>query len=228
MGNLWPDMTNAFNSQLVKLCRKQIGEMPKTFIAWVPLPNEVEEKGIKEGKLEECLPYLIETAQTLERAWVTFVIMACNTLHVFAQQIQESINIPFISLIDITCEYVEKLGISTIWVLGTTGSKTYGLYKIPLEKQGIRVIEPDNQEQEMINNIIHRLVTNTGKLGDEKILTGIIDNMKSGGAEIVLLACTDLQLIIKPEDFIIDTMNLLVQKCADYISGKCPIPTKLQ
>lgn len=220
IGTLWEDTTALFYLMLVKMCREKLWRTPHIIIGGLPFTCEMEREAIKEGFPDKFRPILICEAQILEKTWAKVLIVLCNSVHAYAKDIQDAIKIPFLSIVDVACEHVQKLRHNCVWVVGTSITKEVWLYRKPFEELGIQVIEPTDREQASINNIIHRLVNGKHTKQDLQNLMKIIQRMKDSGAQSILLACTDLQIIIKhnPENDIHDTMRLLADRCLELIS----------
>ncbi|MEK6905404.1 MAG: aspartate/glutamate racemase family protein [Nanoarchaeota archaeon] len=89
-----------------------------------------------------------------------------------------------------------------------------------LTKLGIENVIPGKEEQDKIDEIIYRINRNNSTIDDKKILLKIIEGMGERGAERVLLACTDLQQIVLPEDTsvpLLDSFAILENAVFDFL-----------
>ncbi len=166
------------------------------------------------GKGENPLPELIDSAKKLESWGADFIIMPCNTAHFFADDIQKAINIPLINMIEETAEYVKQLGIKRVGLLATTGTLTTGIYQKALEKRGIKVIIPNEKEQEKVmRGIYEGIKANKFKLGRELLLE--IAKKLEKESEGIIAGCTEVSVALKPEDLevpLIDPMDVIAEK----------------
>ena len=60
---------------------------------------------------ELILPFLVKEAKRLEKTGVDFIVLPCNSLHVFIAKIRESVNIPILSIVEETVKYIKKKNI---------------------------------------------------------------------------------------------------------------------
>ena len=160
---------------------------------------------------------LVNAAQSLEKAGADFLLLGCNTLHKVAEAIEQSIQIPFLHIADGAGEAFKKAGIQNIGLLGTQFTMEEGFYARRLEsKYGLKVITPLLHERKAIDNIIYNeLCVGIIKEESKSLMTNAMQTMIESGAEGILLGCTELGMIIKPEDasvLIMDTTVLHVQK----------------
>lgn len=192
------------------MCQKLNSAQRPPLLAYnVPLTYELEMDEILNGTCaEETKQMLIEAAKILEKAGADFIVMPCNSLHVFANEIQSSINIPFLNLIDATVNFLKEQDIKQVGILSTLITRNNKLYERPLFEKGIKYIFASDSEQQRLNKIILKLTFGGYTKRDKKEFTKIVINL---GVEHIVLACTDLQLIapIIPRIEIHDTMKIL-------------------
>ncbi len=154
-----------------------------------------------EGKWEEAAEILKVAAQGLEKAGVDFILICTNTMHLVAPQIQAAITVPLLHIADATAEEIKKEGIKKIGLLGTAFSMEHDFYKGRLINQyGLDVIIPNAQDRQVIHQIIYDELC-LGNIADssrEEYLR-IIDTLSEQGAEAIILGCTEIALLLKPE-----------------------------
>ncbi|MBU4274493.1 amino acid racemase [Patescibacteria group bacterium] len=212
IGGVGPETTSEFYSELILQCQNLNNtNRPPILIYSIPLPYDVEEDAIVRGMGEErYVPLLTEAAQKLEKAGADFLVMPCNTLHVFIEDIRNSVNIPALSIVEETTKFLKEKNISNIGVLSTEITLKKKIYESYFLKNNIKQVLPDNHQQKKIGEIIYNLVMNKHSNKDKEELIEIINTFKEKGLKNILLACTDLQLIT-PQDLeikIYDTMKI--------------------
>ena len=91
IGGLGPDTTAEFYLDLIFSCQKKDkNHRPSIIIASVPLPYAIEEDAISRNiGIDRCLPFLIAEARRLEQSGVHFIVMPCNSLHLFIEEIRK-------------------------------------------------------------------------------------------------------------------------------------------
>lgn len=213
IGGLGPETTAEFYLRLVFSSQKMAAETrPPVLIYSVPLPYEVEQNAIKDGIGEErCLPLLIDAAQRLQGGGADFIVMPCNSLHSFIDQIRAAVHIPVLSIVETTTLFLRDRNITQVGIISTAITLRKGLYEDALAQYGIHQVIPAKSEQREIGEIIHNLVCNKKDDSDKKKLLAVIDGFRSRGVRHVILACTDLQLITPKRSAldIYDTMRIL-------------------
>lgn len=215
IGGLGPETTSEFYLELVYSCRdfNRI-KRPQILICSVPLPYDVEKDAIAKGLGEErCLPYLLSAAKTLEKAGSDFLVMPCNSLHTFITEIRKSVEIPVLSIVEETTLFLENKKISKVGVISTAITRKKMLYENSFTKNRIKQVIPDDFQQAKIGKIIYNLVSNRHSNRDREELIRVIDSFFEKKVKHVILACTDLQLLIphNPKLKIYDTMKILAE-----------------
>jgi aspartate racemase len=169
-----------------------------------------------EERWAELATLLIDATRRLEKAGAKFVIIASNTAHKVAEVVQRSTNLPLLHIADVAAEEIVKTGISTVGLLGTRFVMEQDFYKDRFRALGIDVVVPDLAARACVHNVIFDELC-VGKLIPEskEKMHGIILDLQQAGAEAVILACTELPLLIHAEDIpvrLFDTMALHVNK----------------
>ncbi len=182
------------------------------------------EKLQHQGKWDETGEILSEAAKNLEKAGADFILICTNTMHLVAPQIQASVSIPLLHIADATAEEVIKFGISKIGLLGTAFTMEEDFYKGRLEKKyGLEVIVPNQMDRKIIHQIIYDELC-LGKIEDvsRKEYLRIIDTLTVQGAECVILGCTEIALLVKPQHTtteLFDTTRIHALKAVEKALG---------
>lgn len=71
------------------------------------------------GRWDEAATILCDAAKSLEKAGADLLLIAANTMHIVADQVEEAVNIPLIHIVDATGQKLVEQGISKIGLLGT-------------------------------------------------------------------------------------------------------------
>ncbi|MFH1971365.1 MAG: amino acid racemase [Patescibacteria group bacterium] len=221
IGGLGPETTSKFYLEVVFSCFEKDGVNRPPMLIWnVPLPYQIEKGFIATGKGEKkYLPYLVDAARRLEKGGADFIVVPCNSVHTLIEEIRKLINIPVLSIVDETINYLKSKNISGVGILATSTTIRKRLYEDKLKKNNIKITNIDANDQEQMGEIINNLVHSKHSDKDKERLSKIIDTLANKGTNTILLACTDLQLIAPKIDGvqIIDTMNILVQSTAREI-----------
>ena len=174
-----------------------------------------------EGKWQEAGQLLILAGKSLEKGGADFVILCTNTMHKVADEIQAHINIPFLHIADATAQRIKDSGLHKIGLLGTRFTMEEDFYKARLSKQyGLDVIIPDAQGREIVHRVIYdELVLGKIRQESREQYANIIDRLVKGGAEGVILGCTEIGLLVHREDCrvpLFDTTRIHAEAAVEY------------
>ena len=161
------------------------------------------------GDWDKSAQVLADIAQRLEQAGVDFIVICTNTMHKVAPQIQKALHIPILHIADATADVLLARGIRKTALLGTKYTMTQDFYKSCLMKHGIEVVIPNRQEIEIVNRVIYEeLCVGIISEASRRKYCEIIDRLKrEADAEAVILGCTEIGLLIKPENSVLTVFD---------------------
>jgi aspartate racemase len=145
---------------------------------------------------------MIEAAQKLEAAGAKFLVICTNTMHRTATAVEDSVSIPLLHIADPTAEQIKAAGFRSVGLLGTAFTMEHDFYKGRLtDRHGLNVIIPDAADRAAVHRVIYEeLVTGQLLASSREIYRAIIQRMVEKGAEAIILGCTEIMLLIGPED----------------------------
>lgn len=215
IGGLGPETTSEFYLDIVfGTYKKSKEQRPAVIISSVPLPYQIEADLIERNEGgDRYIPYLTEEAKRLEKSGADFLVMPCNSLHVFINEIRESVSIPVLSIIEETVNYIKERSYQKVGIISTSATIQNKLYENAFKKANIEYITPDDFQQAKMGKIIVNLVTGQQRNEDREEIIRIIDTFDIKDVDCVALACTDLQLLIPKHKTlpIFDTMKILAE-----------------
>ena len=224
IGGLGPETTSEFYLDVIFSCQKKDKQnRPLIIINSVPLPYAIEEDAISKNiGIERCLPFLIEEAKRLENSGADFIVMPCNSLHIFIEDIRCSVKIPVLSIVEETVKFLKENRMEKVGIVSTSATIKNKLYENAFEKNNIAFESPNELQQEQMGKFIYNLVIGQKNNKDRDALINIIDSFQDKNVDCVVLACTDLQLLIPkhPNIKIFDTMKIFADVTVEYILGK--------
>src|SRR3989344_4977768 len=221
IGGLGPETTSEFYLDLIFSCAKKDKiARPQIIISSVPLLYQIEEDLILRSEgMERYIQYLTAEAQRLEKAGADFIVMPCNSLHVFIKQIRDSVNIPVLSIIEETVKFLKRENMSKVGIVSTSATIKNKLYENAFSENGIEYLTPNEFQQARMGKLILNLVLGQQKNRDREELISIINEFEGKGLDCVILACTDLQLLIPSHKNlkIFDTMKIFADATVQEI-----------
>ncbi len=210
VGGFGPETTAEFFAKLILLSRKLAKGRPKVVLTNAAVPLDLEKEAINNNP-RLLIPFAIECIKKLNSANVDFAVIPCNTLHLFIDLFRELSDVPIISIVDEVISEFKTKDVKRAGLLATTATINSKLFQNALTKEKISTIIPNDSEQELIMRAIKNVLrTGLPNKTDSEKLRKIISSMKKRGADVILLACTDLQMLISPDGSeIIDTLEVL-------------------
>lgn len=213
IGGLGPETTAEFYLKVIFSCQqKNSRARPLVVTSSVPLPFAVENEFLQSGDgVEKYLPFLVTEAKRLEAAGVDFLVMPCNSLHLFITELRSAVNIPVLSIVEETAKHLAGMNIQRVGLIATSATAKNKLYDEQLQQAGISVVLPDGLQNAKINAVIQHLVSGKHLNKDRGLINEVIKSLVAKDVQAVALACTDLQLLIPHNTTveILDTMEIL-------------------
>ena len=156
----------------------------------------------RENHWEEAGQLMAEAALRLEHGGADFIVLATNTMHKCAPQIEAAVSIPLLHIVDATTQAVQAAGITRVGLLGTRFTMEEEFYKGRLtEMHGLQVLVPGEADRELIHRVIYdELCLGVVREESRRVFTEIIDRLVFAGAQGVILGCTEIELLVRPED----------------------------
>ncbi|OQY42197.1 MAG: aspartate racemase [Fusobacteriia bacterium 4572_74] len=146
------------------------------------------------GYGEDPEKYLVDSALKLEAMGASFIVMPCNTAHYFYKKINESVNIPFINMID---EVAKELNsVKKVGLLATKGTYKGHIYENIFNKYGIDVKIPPIDMQEIVTELIYGVKEGKDDI-DQIPIDKVLNYFSSLGIDKVILGCTELPVAFK-------------------------------
>jgi len=180
---------------------KKIGGLHSAKICLYSVDFGDVEPFMSAGKWKEIGTVLCDAAGKIEAGGADFLLICTNTMHKVAPRVERSISIPILHIADAAAAEIRKQGFSRVGLLGTSFTMEQDFYSGRLKDLfGIDAVIPDRQDREKVNNIIFTELC-LGKIKPESRETclTIIEKMSAAGADAVLMACTEIPLLVQQE-----------------------------
>jgi aspartate racemase len=154
------------------------------------------------GCWDEATLAMIQAAKQVEAGGADFLIICTNTMHKMANEVQANIGIPLLHIADATADRIKTHGLRKIGLLGTRFTMEEDFYRGRLvDKHGLNVLSPDPADRAIVHRIIYEELVLGKILPESKAeYRRIIENLIAAGAEGIILGCTEIGLLVKPED----------------------------
>lgn len=169
-----------------------------------------------QGEWDRLGKLMQDAARQLQAGGADFIVLCTNTMHKAAMHIESAVSIPFLHIADPTADAIKEQGLSTVGLLGTRFTMEQDFYRGRLEsRHGLSVLVPDEIDRGIVHRVIYEELCH-GKVQDasRREYQRVIADLQARGAQAVILGCTEISLLIQPQDSplpVFDTTSLHAQ-----------------
>jgi aspartate racemase len=155
------------------------------------------------GKWAEAGEMLADNARGLKAAGADFLLICANTMHKVAPAVEAGSGLEVLHIADATADAVKKAGLKKIGLLGTRYTMEEDFYRQRLvDNHDLEVIIPPADDRAMVNAVIYDELCQGIIRGESKReYLRVIKAMADGGAGGIILGCTEIEMLVTPEDF---------------------------
>ena len=192
-----------------ELVSRKLGGLRSARLVLYSLDFEEIELAQRESRWHDAADILSRAAIALKRAGVDFLLICTNTMHKVADEVGESAGLPILHIVDVTGNAIREQGLSKVGLLGTRFIMAEQFYRDRLKKHfDIDVVVPAEDEQAVVHRIIYDELCR-GKVRDldRQSCLQIIEKLTKRGAAGIVLGCTELPLLIRPDDILVPVFN---------------------
>ncbi|CUB54563.1 amino acid racemase [Bacillus cereus] len=198
LAGMGPKSTGPFVDTVVAECQTIYGakhdmDFPHMMIYSCPTPFYMD-RPIDHEAMKKAI---IEGAQKLESTGASFIAMPCNTAHLYFEELQQSLSIPILNIVDETLKAIPETA-KRVALLATEATVQSGIYQDGIAKRNIEYIHYE-QWQESINQIISYI--KGGEIEKAHELWNTLVLQLRDEVDTAIIACTDLN-VVASEDFV--------------------------
>lgn len=155
----------------------------------------------KAGRWDLAAKRLGDVASGLEKAGAACILICTNTMHMVADEVEAQLSVPLINIIDETARALRAGGAKRPLLLATRYTMEQPFYAERMKRHGIEIMVPDEEGRTATHGIIFDELC-AGRVLDtsREQLLAIIEDAKAKGADSVILGCTEICLILDPEN----------------------------
>jgi aspartate racemase len=221
IGGMSAESTAYYYQTFNRLVRERVGGLHSArVLIWsvdfAPIA-ELQAKGDWDG----AGAILADIAARLEAAGAEAILIGANTMHLVADAVSAAVKVPLIHIGDATAGALEAIGARRPLLLGTRFTMEMGFYRDRLAARGIEALIPEETDRVRLHAIIYdelcRAVISPASKAE--VLAMIA---KASGADAVIFACTEIGLLLSPEDLflpVVDTAIVHAQAGVDFSLG---------
>lgn len=198
LAGMGPKSTGPFVDTVVAECQTIYGakhdmDFPHMMIYSCPTPFYMD-RPINHEAMKKAI---IEGAQKLESTGASFIAMPCNTAHLYFEELQQSLSIPILNIVDETLKAIPETA-KRVALLATEATVQAGIYQDGIAKCNIEYIHYERW-QESINQIITYI--KSGEVEEARELWNALVLQLKDEVDTAIIACTDLN-VVASEDFV--------------------------
>ncbi|MDR2975407.1 MAG: amino acid racemase [Propionibacteriaceae bacterium] len=217
LGGMSLESTMVYVGELNRLVSRALGGLHSpAFVLCAVDFAEIERLQVT-GQWERAGELLHHAAGRLELAGADFIIMATNTMHKVAPMICDGLRIPLVHIGTATGEALARDGVTTAGLLGTRFTMEEPFLTQVIEGFGIDIVVPGLTDRGVVNDVIYGELCQ-GVVREESLVEfqRIIEDLRSRGAQAVILGCTEIGMLVKTASLpIYDTTVIHVAKAVD-------------
>ncbi|MCK4623675.1 MAG: aspartate/glutamate racemase family protein [Phycisphaerae bacterium] len=174
----------------------------------------------REDRWNDMAVTLTDAGKALKRAGADFLLICTNTMHKVADEVAEGTGLPLLHIADVTGQAIRRAGLKTVGLLGSRFTMDEDFCRAKLrDRFGLEVLVPQDEDADFVHNIIFdELCQGRFEPAARQRCVEIIAGLTEQGAEGVILGCTELPLLIRPEDInvtLFDTTRLHAAAAVD-------------
>ncbi len=222
LGGMGPEAYSTLYTKIIKYSQHeyqavQDTDYPPIIINSLTLYG-FDETGIVDHELVKS--QLIKGVKQLEKAGCDLIIIGCNTVHYFYDEMQAAVKVPIFNIIEETRKRVQNFGYKKVGLFASESTCNLGLYQNKFKELGIEVITPNIKHQKILNLVIKHVMGGKREETEDIIfLKNIARDYISKGAEAIVMGCTEIPLAINQSHTdikLFDTIEIIVQSAVDY------------
>jgi aspartate racemase len=202
IGGMSWESTTAYYRILNETVRDRLGGQHSARILLYSVDFAPLERMQAEDRWEEAAGVLVDAALRLERGGAELLLLCTNTMHKVADAIAASVEIPLLHIADATADAIAQRGITCVGLLGTRYTMELNFYRAHLERRHeLEVLIPYEAGRQMVHDVIYdELCRGEVRAESRRAVVQVIERLQERGAQGVVLGCTELGLLVGPED----------------------------
>jgi len=223
IGGLGPASTMAYYKGIIDKYKEKTGKIihPEIIIYSVDMITMTQL--IDQKRWDVIINQFIDILEIFSKAGIDLAVITSNTFHQVFDTVYSNTPVPMLSIVDEACKYIKKSGLRRVLTIGTIFTMKDRLYTDSLEKIGVVSLLPSEKDQRKIHSLFFPNLQNSVIIPEdkEKIITLVNQIIKDQNADSLLLGCTELPLMIKPDDInihLIDTMKIHIDSIISYLT----------
>jgi aspartate racemase len=176
------------------------------------------------GEWELLGDRMAEAARQLQAGGADGIVLCTNTMHSVAAAIESAVTIPLLHIADPTGAAIRQASLTRVGLLATRFTMEAEFYRQRLASRfGLEVLVPPAADRTLVHAVIYdELCHGTVRAESRRAYERVIDAFAQQGAQAVILGCTEIMLLVDPEESslpVFDTTRLHAEAAVDWALG---------
>lgn len=216
------ELYNLINKRCVSHYKiKKNSEFPYLRISNIPVPDLISDKSNE----KETVSLVHSEAEILVHSGVTDILMPCNTMHLYEDEITKDLDTKFHPLPKLVISEIKSKAFNKVLILGSLTTLEDNLYQKQLEEKNIDYIEPSRNLKLLTSKLILNAISNrTEDQSENEFFSTIEKEASENKVEGILLGCTELPIVFKNytnKFFVFNSLQILANKiCEIHFENK--------
>ena len=182
---------------------------------WMPAFNA--------GDYQQVGEFMLRSARVIAEAGADFAICPDNSCHLSWKHFIDRSPIPWLHIGEVVSREAQRRGSKRAGLLGTRFTMNGPMYRDVFRRYAIEVLPPEPDDQQTIDDAIWNELVR-GKFPEASRLryNGVIKRLKDEGCDCVILGCTEIPLLVRPDDCplpTLDSTRLLARAAVEHALG---------
>lgn len=227
LGGMGPEATVRFFELLVRntAASRDQDHVPAVVYSLPRIPDRTA--AIVAGG-ESPLPWLVRAAETLRAAGADFAVIPCVTAHYFLPELELRVDLPFLSLLAESAAWLRKArpDVRTVGLLATMGTVRSGIVPAAFGPLGFEILVPSAAGAKAVMEAVYGpsgIKAGGPPAAPRDTLRREAEKLARRGAGAVLAGCTEIPLVLRPEDLsvpLVDPLAVGARACIRRAGGR--------
>jgi aspartate racemase len=153
------------------------------------------------GDWDATAEVLGQAARGLAAAGAEGLLLATNTMHRVADELEEASGLEVLHIADATAAAVREGGATRVGLLATAFTMEQSFYADRMARHGVEVVVPGAEDRAEVHRIIYEeLARDVVRAESRERYREVMSDLVAEGVEGVVLGCTEVGLLVGPDD----------------------------
>jgi len=221
IGGMGPEATIDFMSRVIALTPSQ-RDQDHIHMVVENNPHIPDRQSTAENDLIAI--ELTAIAERLEVAGADFLVLPCNTAHVFIDDLLKNIQIPFVHIVSETVNEIvkEHTNVKNVGLLATDMCINSGIYHQAIKSVDRTVLVLEQQDQKSCMQLIFDVKKGKYSKSTKTDMVRLADQLIQKGADIIVAGCTEIPLILDTKSInvpLVSSTEVLAKRTVEIAIG---------